>query len=107
MRRSAEVTDKHVTPINCDDEVFGTFTVKTRLLRLARTVFQARYGMMDSHNLIISPIIYHIRHTHVAAKGKLLADVGFPVKPYVSGSLGIGFNQSNLFSVRCVLAFTY
>ena len=38
---------------------------------------------------------YQVRHTHVAAKGKLLADGGYIVTPWVSGSLGVGFNQAH------------
>ena len=41
---------------------------------------------------------YQIRHTHLALKGKLLADRGYIVTPWVSGSLGVGFNQSHGFS---------
>ena len=41
---------------------------------------------------------YQVRHTHVAIKGKLLADRGYVVTPWVSGSLGVGFNQAHDFS---------
>ena len=41
---------------------------------------------------------YQVKHTHVAIKGKLLADRGYVVIPWVSGSLGVGFNQSHDFS---------
>lgn len=37
---------------------------------------------------------YKISHTHVAAKGKLLTTVYPWVQPYVSASLGIGFNHA-------------
>lgn len=40
---------------------------------------------------------YKVRHTHVAIKGKLLADRGYVVTPWVSGSLGVGFNQAHDF----------
>jgi opacity protein-like surface antigen len=40
---------------------------------------------------------YKIQHTHVAAKGKLLADAGFWLIPWVSGSLGVGFNDAHGF----------
>ena len=40
---------------------------------------------------------YKIQHTHVAVKGKLLADAGFWVMPWVSGSLGVGFNNAHGF----------
>ena len=38
-----------------------------------------------------------IQHTHVAVKGKLLADAGFWLIPWVSGSLGVGFNDAHGF----------
>lgn len=41
---------------------------------------------------------YQIKHTHLALKGKLLADKGSIATPWVSGSLGVGFNQSHHFS---------
>lgn len=37
---------------------------------------------------------YKVNHTHVAVKGKLIADTNFVVQPYISGSLGAGFNRS-------------
>lgn len=40
---------------------------------------------------------YKIQHTHVAAKGKLLADTGFWLIPWVSGSIGVGFNDTHGF----------
>lgn len=40
---------------------------------------------------------YTIQHTHVAVKGKLLADAGFWLIPWVSGSLGVGFNGAHGF----------
>lgn len=41
---------------------------------------------------------YQVKHTHLALKGKLLADRGYIVTPWISGSLGVGFNQSHDFS---------
>ncbi|HHR1366092.1 TPA: outer membrane protein [Legionella pneumophila] len=40
---------------------------------------------------------YKIQHTHVAVKGKLLADAGFWLIPWVSGGLGVGFNDAHGF----------
>lgn len=37
---------------------------------------------------------YQVQHTHIAAKGKLIGDVGYTIRPYVSGSLEVGFNQA-------------
>jgi len=41
---------------------------------------------------------YKIRHNHLAIKGKLLADVGYMVTPWVSGSLGVGINRADGFN---------
>jgi opacity protein-like surface antigen len=40
---------------------------------------------------------YQIQHTHVAVKGKFLADRGYWFIPWVSGSLGVGFNHAKDF----------
>ncbi len=40
---------------------------------------------------------YKVQHSHVALKGKLLADTGFWLKPWISGSLGVGFNRAHAF----------
>ncbi|QLZ69747.1 porin family protein [Legionella sp. PC1000] len=41
---------------------------------------------------------YKIQHTHIALKGKLLANWGFIVMPWVSSSVGVGFNDAHSFS---------
>jgi len=40
---------------------------------------------------------YHIQHTHIAVKGKLLAEKGYWLTPWVSGSVGVGFNRAHAF----------
>lgn len=40
---------------------------------------------------------YQVQHTHIAVKGKILADRGYWVMPWVSASLGVGFNQAHNF----------
>jgi len=40
---------------------------------------------------------YKVQHTHVALKGKLLADTGYWVMPLISASLGVGFNKAHAF----------
>ncbi|MCL9683985.1 outer membrane protein [Legionella maioricensis] len=47
------------------------------------------------NNLVYS---YKINHAHVAVKGKLLADMGYMAIPYVSGSVGVGFNRAHNFN---------
>jgi len=41
---------------------------------------------------------YKVQHTHVALKGKLLADNGYFVIPWISGSVGAGFNHAHQFT---------
>ena len=46
---------------------------------------------------------YSLQHTAVALKGKLLADRGFYLIPWVSASVGIGFNNAHSFDNLSVL----
>lgn len=41
---------------------------------------------------------YKVRNTRLAIKGKLLLDKGYCVMPWVSASLGIGFNRAHEYS---------
>lgn len=41
---------------------------------------------------------YKVNHVHLALKGKLLANRGYWLTPWVSGSLGVGFNRAYSFS---------
>lgn len=41
---------------------------------------------------------YNVNHVHLALKGKLLVDRGSWLTPWVSGSLGVGFNHAYSFS---------
>ena len=65
---------------------------------------------------------YKVNHVHLALKGKVLADRGYWLTPWVSGSLGVGFNHAysfnntptifeaipnNNFSSNTETAFTY
>lgn len=40
---------------------------------------------------------YQIHHSHIAIKGKLLLDKGYWATPWVSASLGVGFNNAHGF----------
>lgn len=46
-----------------------------------------------------SSYTYKLQHTHLAAKGKILGEIGYPYKPYVHGSIGVGFNQAYDFKI--------
>jgi opacity protein-like surface antigen len=41
---------------------------------------------------------YQVKHTHLAIKGKLLADRDYVVIPWIGGSLGVGFNKAHNFT---------
>jgi opacity protein-like surface antigen len=40
---------------------------------------------------------YHIQHGHVALKAKVFKDLEYSVFPWISGSIGVGFNRANGF----------
>lgn len=40
---------------------------------------------------------YKIQHSHVALKGKIFKDIGYKVLPWLSGSIGVGFNRAHGF----------
>lgn len=40
---------------------------------------------------------YKIQHSHVAVKSKMLMDKGYWFTPWISGSLGVGFNSAHAF----------
>lgn len=42
---------------------------------------------------------YKINHIHIAAKGKLIGNFITFVNPYLSGSLGVGFNRARDFTI--------
>ncbi len=41
---------------------------------------------------------YKIQHSRIALKGKLIADKGYWAMPYLSGSVGVGFNRAHEFT---------
>ncbi|WP_019216728.1 outer membrane protein [Legionella tunisiensis] len=41
---------------------------------------------------------YRIKHSHIAVKAKILADRGYVVIPWISGSIGVGFNEAYRFT---------
>lgn len=42
---------------------------------------------------------YKINHIHIAVKGKLIAEMNAQVQPYISGSIGAGFNRAYSFTI--------
>lgn len=47
---------------------------------------------------------YHAQHAHLAVKVKCLANFGYDYRPYISGSVGAGFNRSYDYSSTSTLA---
>jgi opacity protein-like surface antigen len=43
---------------------------------------------------------YKINHTHVAVKGRLIGNSCLSFEPYISGSVGVGFNHAYDFSIK-------
>ena len=42
---------------------------------------------------------YKIRHSHLAVKGKLIADTSTIAQPYLSAAVGVGFNRAYNFTI--------
>lgn len=40
---------------------------------------------------------YQIQHAHLAVKAKVFKEINYPVLPWISASIGVGFNRSNSF----------
>lgn len=40
---------------------------------------------------------YHVQHGHVALKAKVFKDLEYSILPWLSGSVGVGFNRANNF----------
>jgi hypothetical protein len=41
--------------------------------------------------------LYKIQHSHITAKSKMLMDKGYLLMPWISASLGVGFNSAHSF----------
>jgi opacity protein-like surface antigen len=52
----------------------------------------------DADHQFASQYDYKIRHNHIAVKGKLILDNGYWFAPWVSSSLGVGFNRAHNFT---------
>jgi opacity protein-like surface antigen len=46
---------------------------------------------------------YDVQHAHMALKGKILADLGYTVIPWISGSFGVGINKSHNYLTQSLL----
>jgi opacity protein-like surface antigen len=71
---------------------YGVTALATTNAPLSGTIYDM--GDPEFNNYDYS---YNLQHTAVALKGKLLADLHYWVNPWLSASVGIGFNNSNAF----------
>jgi opacity protein-like surface antigen len=55
----------------------------------------------DFNNYIYN---YKINHTHLALKGRLISNSNLYFEPYLSGSLGVGFNRAYNFTIQPIIA---
>lgn len=46
---------------------------------------------------------YHLQHRHVALKAKLFKDLAYAIYPWISGSIGIGFNRAMNYYLEPIL----
>lgn len=46
---------------------------------------------------------YKINHTHVALKGRLVSNSDLAFQPYISGSIGVGFNNAHAYSSQAIV----
>ncbi|MDI1352932.1 MAG: porin family protein [bacterium] len=72
---------------------FGLAVAATSNVRLKGEIWDDADS--EFNNLAYS---YKIQHTHIAFKGKLLADNGYWVTPWLSASAGVAFNNSTSFN---------
>jgi len=47
---------------------------------------------------------YQVQHTQVAIKGRLIGDCGLMFEPYISGSIGVGFNRAYNFTINPLIS---
>lgn len=47
---------------------------------------------------------YKVNHVHVAAKGRIIGEFGHFFEPYVSGSVGVGFNRAYDFTISPIIS---
>ena len=81
-------------PINAKlDGQLGLAVATTSNANLSGNIWDDALPQFNNFNYA-----YNVQHTHIAVKGKLIQDMGHACKPYVSGSLGVGFNQARHFT---------
>lgn len=70
----------------------GLAVAATNNVNLSGVIWDDADPQFDNHTYN-----YKIQHAHLSVKGKLLADAGFWFIPWVSGSIGLGFNGAHEF----------
>lgn len=69
---------------------FGLALAATSSAKLSGRIWDDADVLFDNHSYK-----YKIQHTHIAAKGKLLAGADLWLTPWISGSIGVGFNDAS------------
>ena len=81
------------------DGQFGVAVVTTSNASLQGQIWETADPLFDNFTYK-----YNIQHTHVALKSKLTSEIwNNNLKPYVSGSVGLAWNQSMQFSMQPLL----
>ncbi len=78
---------------------FGLAVAVTSNAKLSGNVWDDADSIFNNYSYS-----YRVQHTHIAAKGKLLVDRGYWVMPWVSASLGVGFNNAHAFKNTPLIA---
>lgn len=73
----------------------GLAVATTSDARLSGEIWDDADPLFNNHNYR-----YKVQHTYIAVKGKLLADRGYWLTPWISGSIGVGFNDAYSYSNR-------
>ncbi|WED42873.1 outer membrane protein [Legionella cardiaca] len=79
----------------------GVAVAGTSQLELEGSVWQNANPNLNNFNYS-----FNVRHLSLAAKAKILGDFGYSFYPYVSGSLGYGYNRATDFSLSPVTSTT-
>ena len=72
---------------------FGLVVATTNNVNLQGSIWDDADPQFNNHNYQ-----YSLRNTRLALKGKLLFDKNYGWMPWVSGSIGVGFNRAHAFT---------
>lgn len=76
----------------------GAAVATTSYTRLSGVIWDFNDADFDNYKYS-----YKLRHSHLALKGKLLTESWYSVKPWISGSFGLGLNQSTHYTEQATI----